>query len=78
MFDPLALDQAIARGVVVLVCDLALRDPIGMIAAKDGLAEAEARRAAIALLVPGVIVQPSGVFATVLAQQNGCAYVRAS
>ena len=29
-------------------------------------------------IVRGVVMQPSGVFATVLAQQSGCAYVRAS
>jgi hypothetical protein len=29
-------------------------------------------------MVPGVIRQPSGVFAAVLAQDTGCRYVRAS
>lgn len=77
-FDALALDQAIARGAVALACDLALQTPIGMIQKKDGISPEAARRAAVALLVPGVILQPSGVFATVLAQQSGCAYVRAS
>jgi serine/threonine protein kinase len=30
------------------------------------------------LLVPGVILQPSGVFAAVLAQESDCVYVKAS
>lgn len=30
------------------------------------------------MIVPGVIMQPSGVFAAVLAQDHGCRYVRAS
>jgi hypothetical protein len=30
------------------------------------------------MLVPGIILQPSGVFAVVLAQDSGCRYVRAS
>jgi hypothetical protein len=29
-------------------------------------------------MVPGVILQPSGVFAAVRAQEAGCHYVRAS
>ena len=30
------------------------------------------------MLIPGIIMQPSGVFATTLAQENGCQYVRAT
>ena len=78
MYDPLALDQAIARGVVVLACNLAFEDPVGLVQAKDGVSAEVARKTALDLLVPGVVMQPSGVFATVLAQQSGCAYVRAS
>jgi len=29
-------------------------------------------------LVPGVMIQPSGIFAVIRAQEAGCAYVRAS
>jgi hypothetical protein len=29
-------------------------------------------------MFPGVIMQPSGVFATTVAQEQGCVYVRAS
>jgi hypothetical protein len=77
-FDALALDKAIDRGAIALACNLALMDVIARIQAKDSVDPEAARKTAIGLLVPGVILQPSGVFATVLAQQNGCAYVRAS
>ncbi len=77
-YDPLALDRAIARGVIVLACNLAFEDPIALVVAKDGVTPEAARKVALDHLVPGVIMQPSGVFATVLAQQSGCAYVRAS
>lgn len=77
-YDPLALDQAIARGVIVLACNLAFEDPIALVVAKDAATPEAARKIALDHLVPGVIMQPSGVFATVLAQQSGCAYVRAS
>ncbi|GLC24279.1 hypothetical protein [Roseisolibacter agri] len=77
-YDALALDQAIARGVIVLACNLAFEDPIALVVAKDGATPEAARKTALDHLVPGVIMQPSGVFATVLAQESGCAYVRAS
>ncbi len=78
-YDAFALDKFMARGGVVLACDLALRDCVGLIQREDGVSADEARRRAIALLVPGVILQPSGVFAVILAQQAaGSIYIRAS
>jgi hypothetical protein len=38
----------------------------------------EARTKALSMMVPGIIMQPSGIFANVLAQQNGCVFVAAS
>jgi hypothetical protein len=77
-FDSLALDKLIARGGIVLACDLAMREPIGMIQARDRVSAEAARARAVELLVPGVILQPSGVFAVIRAQEAGCQYVRAS
>ena len=37
-----------------------------------------ARKQAIGYLVPGVILQPSGVFAAIRAQEAGATYLRAS
>jgi hypothetical protein len=37
-----------------------------------------ARKQVIGYLVPGVILQPSGVFAATLAQGAGAAYLKAS
>jgi hypothetical protein len=76
-FDQAALHKQIERGVTVLACNLALQDCIELIK-KNGVAEADARKEAIAALVPGVILQPSGVFAAVMAQEAGCSYVRSS
>lgn len=63
----------IEAGGVVLCCDLALRGFVVTQLRKGGLerevAYAEARR----MLIPGVIVQPSGFFAVIRAQQAGCA-----
>jgi hypothetical protein len=69
-----------ARGGVSLACDLALTGiVVATIARVDGVSRDVARDRAVALLVPGVILQPSGVFAVMLAQQRKQAnYIRAS
>ena len=77
-FDQMALQKQLARGVIVLACNLALQDCIDMMIRTDKTNDADARKAAIGYLVPGVILQPSGVFAAVRAQEAGCAYVRSS
>ena len=77
-FDAAALDRFLARGNIALACNLALADCVELVKTKDGVSDEEARKRAIAYLVPGVILQPSGVFAAVKAQQAGCHYVRAS
>ena len=77
-YDPMALDKFIARGGVALACDLALQDCIELIKSKDGVSAEVARQRAIAAMVPGVILQPSGVFSAVRAQEAGCSYLRAS
>ena len=73
-----ALPQQLARGTTVLACNLALQAWIDAIREREKVSDSEARKAAIAALVPGVILQPSGVLAAALAQQSGCAYIRAS
>ena len=77
-FNNAALHKQLARGVVVLACNLALQDCIELVKKSDSVGDAEARTRAVAALVPGVILQPSGVFAAVRAQQAGCAYVKSS
>jgi hypothetical protein len=76
--DAYALDRFIARGGVALACNLALQDCVDLVQKQDGVSPAVARQRAIAYMVPGVILQPSGVFAAVRAQEAGCSYVRAS
>lgn len=74
----LALDKQLARGAVVLACALAFSDMVALVAKADGLADAAADAKARSMLLPGIIMQPSGVFATSVAQEAGCVYVRAS
>ena len=78
MFDDAALDKFLARGGIVLACNLALQDVVEAIQKKENATEADARKQAIGFMVPGIILQPSGVFAALHAQDAGCKYIRAS
>jgi hypothetical protein len=77
-FDALALDKLLGRGAIVLACDLALQECVALIQSKGGSSPEQARKEAIGYLVPGVILQPSGVFAAIRAQEAGCTYLRAT
>jgi hypothetical protein len=72
------LRKQLDRGVIALACNLALQDCIDLIKSTDKVSDEVARKQAIGYLVPGVILQPSGVFAATLAQEAGAAYVKAS
>jgi hypothetical protein len=78
MFDDVALDKYIARGGIVLACNLAFDDMVSLVSKKDGGTPESARKTALGGLVKGVIMQPSGVFAALHAQDVGCKYLRAS
>lgn len=77
-FNQATLTNQLSHGVIVLACNLALQDCVDLIAKTDNVGADEARKRAIAYLVPGVILQPSGVFAVTQAQEAGASYVKAS
>lgn len=77
-FNQAGLKKQLGRGVIVLACNLALQDCIDYIVRNDKVSDAEARKTALGYLVPGVILQPSGVFAVTRAQEAGASYVKAS
>jgi hypothetical protein len=78
-FDAAALPKQQARGVVFLACNLAFNlDVVPIVVAADKVSEADARKTALAHVLPGVLLQPSGVFAATRAQESGCTYVKAS
>ncbi len=78
MFDAFALDKYLGRGGIALACNLAFQECVDMVKDKEKVSEEEARKQAIAALIPGVVLQPSGVFAALRAQEAGCLYLRAS
>jgi hypothetical protein len=74
----LSLDKQIERGAIVLGCNLAFGDVVESIQKKDKVSATEARATALKHVIPGAIMQPSGIFANVAAQQVGCVFVEAS
>jgi Uncharacterized conserved protein len=72
------LRSQIANGAIVLACNIAFQGCIGMIATHDKIGRDEAKKIALAALIPGVILQPSGVFAALHAQTAGASYIKAS
>ena len=77
-FDDVALDKFLSRGGIALACNLAFDDMIELVTKKDGGTPEAARKTALAGMVPRVLLQPSGVFAALHAQDVGCKYLRAS
>lgn len=69
----------VAAGGIVLGCNVAFGQVISAVRKKDSsLSRDDADKAARAYLIPGVILQPSGVFAVLRAQEAGCKYILAS
>jgi hypothetical protein len=68
----------LADGGIVLACHLAFQDVTAKFRKEDSLDAAAAENAAREHLVPGVIMQPSGIFAVLRAQEAGCKYIMAS
>jgi hypothetical protein len=72
------LSGFIANGGIVLACSLALQKYVRLFRQKDSVDGPEAQKRTVAGIIPGIILQPSGVFAAVRAGQAGCVYVKAS
>lgn len=78
-FDAAALPKQQEGGVVFLACNLAFTlDIVPLVASADKISEEEAKKVATSHIIPGVLLQPSGVFAATRAQEAGCTYVKAS
>ncbi len=77
-YRDLTLEAFQRSGGIVLACHLALQAYVAPRYAATGMDEAAALAAATADLLPGITLQPSGVFAVAVAQHAGCAYVPVS
>lgn len=74
---PVPLDALIAGGSIVLGCGVAFAMITRLVGRQDGLQGEAAAEKARGMILPGVIMQPSGIFAGTLAQHHGCCFVRA-
>jgi intracellular sulfur oxidation DsrE/DsrF family protein len=70
----MAVDELLAKGVLVGVCNVALTIYSGMVASKMGMQAEAIKKEWVANLYPGVTVVPSGVIAVNRTQEKGCAY----
>ncbi len=68
------VEELLARGAVVTVCNVALTVISGMAATAAGLPPENAKAEWTANLIPGVVVVPAGVLAVNRAQENHCTY----
>ena len=71
------LKKLLAKATV-LACNLAFHDVVEQVKGEAGGDAAKAREMALRHVVPGVILQPSGVFGVLRAQEAGCNYILAS
>ena len=72
-----ALDTLISRGVIVLACDLAMRNYGGRISQWRQIPRQDALDLTYRNIIPGVYRMPTGIFATSHAQSLGCGTLNA-
>jgi hypothetical protein len=74
-----SLERFMAQGGTVLACNLAFGEVVSRVRKEEKLkTRDEAVARAKEMLIPGIILQPSGVFAVLRAQEAGCSYIMAS
>lgn len=72
------LEALLASGVVLLACNKAAMRLAGQVAQQFKHDAEEVRAEFRAGLVPGVRLQPSGIYATLRAQDVGCAFIKST
>ena len=72
------IESFLAAGGIVLACNWAFGMVVGKIREREKLDGPAARTRALQLMIPGVILQPNGIFGALRAQEAGCKYVMAS
>ena len=70
------LEELVARGAIILVCDFALGHLAARLAKKSGASADEVHAALRSSFVRGAYAVPSGIFGLARAQNAGCAFVR--
>lgn len=81
--DPLvppeaSIERLLASGAVILACNKAAMRQAGIQAKKLNRDAEEVRAEFRAGVVPGVLLQPSGIYATLRAQDVGCSFIKST
>jgi intracellular sulfur oxidation DsrE/DsrF family protein len=76
MLPGYGIDELLAKGVLMGVCNVALTVMSGMVAAKmgGGMTGETVKADWVANLIPGIVIVPSGVLAVNRTQEKGCTY----
>ncbi len=77
-FPPATIEALAKRGTIFLGCALAAGRLAGQIAKKGGASHDDAMAEVRAHLIPGLTLMPSGILATVRAQEAGAAFIRST
>ena len=72
------LEPFMASGGIVLACAWAFGEVVSRFKEKEKLEQSVASAQAREHLIPGVLLQPNGIFAALRAQEAGCQYILAS
>ncbi|MEO8621337.1 MAG: ubiquinol-cytochrome c reductase iron-sulfur subunit N-terminal domain-containing protein [bacterium] len=72
------LETLLANGVILLACNKAAMRLAGQVAQKFNRDAEEVRAEFRAGMVPGVLLQPSGIYATLRAQDVGCSFIKST
>lgn len=73
-----SIESLLASGAVLLACNKAAMRLAGQLAQKLNRNPDEVRAEFRAGIVPGVMLQPSGIYATLRAQDVGCAFIKST
>jgi hypothetical protein len=73
-----SIEALVANGAVMLVCNKATMRLAGQVAAKFGKPVEDVRAEFRAAVVPGVLLQPSGVYGVLRAQDVGCSFLKST
>ena len=73
-----SIEALLTNGAVILVCNKAATRLAGQVAAKFGKPVEDVRAEFRAAVVPGVLLQPSGVYAVLRAQDVGCGFLKST
>ena len=73
-----SIEALLASGAVLLVCNKATMRLAGQVATKFAKPADDVRAEFRAAVVPGILLQPSGIYATLRAQDVGCAFIKST